>query len=110
MVLDLLDVADWYYVSADEGLRYIPSRSRLAILVASRVYRGIGVKLREADGDALAGRTIVDWVGKTRWVAHALRRFASPTILLACPPMPTHDDRLHLASLLEGLPGANGSG
>ncbi len=106
VVNDLLDMADWYYDSADLGMRFIPSRSRLAILVASRVYRAIGVKLRENGGDALAGRTIVSWPGKTRWVAHALRKFASPRIS-GISPLPPHNPQLHLA--LDGLPGANAS-
>jgi len=104
VVLDLLDMADWYYQSADLGMRFIPRRERLAILVASRVYRSIGVKLRAHDGDALAGRTIVHWTGKSRWVAHALRKFASPTIM-GFSHLPPHDRDLHLA--LSGLPGAN---
>lgn len=104
VVLDLLDMADWYYQSADLGMRFIPRRERLAILVASRVYRSIGVKLRANDGDALAGRTIVHWTGKSRWVAHALRKFASPTIM-GFSHLPPHDRDLHLA--LSGLPGAN---
>lgn len=107
VVNDLLDMADWYYASADAGMRFIPSRSRLAILVASRVYRGIGVKLRDRGGDALAGRTIVPWTGKTRWVAHALRKFATPTVM-GLSDLPRHDEQLHRA--LDGLPGANVTG
>ena len=37
VVADLLDLADRYYGSADDGMRYIPWRARQAILVASRV-------------------------------------------------------------------------
>jgi 15-cis-phytoene synthase len=59
VVRDLLDQADAYYFSADRGMRWIPLRARLAIQVASRVYRAIGVRLRRRGGDAWAGRTIV---------------------------------------------------
>lgn len=104
VVMDLLAMADWYYESADLGLRFIPKRERLAILVASRVYRGIGVRLRQRGGDALAGRTIVPWTGKSRWVAHALRKFATPKIM-GISTLPAHDRQLHLA--LAGLPGAS---
>lgn len=104
VVADLLEVADWYYSSADEGLRYIPPRSRLAILVASRIYRGIGVKLRENGADALAGRTIVPWTGKTVWVARAVKQFASAKVI-GLARTPHHDIQLHRA--LSGLPGAN---
>lgn len=59
VVFDLLSLADRYYRSADAGLRFIPWRPRLAILIASRVYRAIGVRLIALGGDALAGRTVV---------------------------------------------------
>ena len=103
VVADLIDMGDWYYASADMGLRYIPSRSRFAILVASRIYRAIGVQLRDNGADPLQGRTIVHWRRKTRWVAHAMRKFASPQMLGLDPPAP-HDGQLHLP--LSGLPGA----
>jgi phytoene synthase len=103
VVGDLLSMADWYYASADEGLSYIPSRSRFAILVASRVYRAIGVQLMANGADPLNGRTIVHWRDKTRWVAHAMRKFASPQMLGLVDPG-KHDGQLHLP--LSGLPGA----
>lgn len=39
----LLGLAERYYRSADEGMRYIPARARLAILLASRLYRAQGL-------------------------------------------------------------------
>ncbi len=102
VVSDLLAMADTYYASADMGLHYIPSRSRFAILVASRVYRAIGVQLLENGADPLQGRTIVHWKDKTRWVAHAVRRFTSPHLLGLSGPS-SHDGQLHLP--LQGLPG-----
>ncbi len=41
----LLGMADSYYYKADKGLPFIARRSRLAILIASRVYQGIGKKI-----------------------------------------------------------------
>ncbi|MEM1348123.1 MAG: phytoene/squalene synthase family protein [Myxococcota bacterium] len=102
VVRDLIDLADVYYASADRGMEHIPERARLAILVASRVYRGIGVKLRVHGSDALAGRTVVSWKGKTRWVGHALAAFARTKLPAAHH---SHDGSLHLA--LDGLYGAN---
>ena len=99
VVSDLLELAEAYYSSADEGMRYIPWRSRLAILVASRVYRAIGRKLLRTGGDALAGRTIVAWPEKLSWVSVALYRFG----LLAVRAPVHHDARLH--AHLGGLPG-----
>jgi len=68
VVLDLLSLADRYYRSADAGMHHIPWRPRLAILIAARVYRAIGVRLAAAGGDALAGRTVVPLSTKV-WVA-----------------------------------------
>jgi phytoene synthase len=45
----LLRLADAYYSSGEWGLAYLPLESRLAILVASQVYRAIGSKLLHRD-------------------------------------------------------------
>ncbi|MCP4805739.1 MAG: phytoene/squalene synthase family protein [Proteobacteria bacterium] len=103
VVLDLLDLAERYYASAWEGLRYLPWRARFAILIASRVYRRIGVNLRRADGDALAGRTIVPLQSKLAEVLFCTIRYFHPTVL-GVAPAPPHDGTLHAA--LRGLPGA----
>ncbi|QDG51222.1 phytoene/squalene synthase family protein [Persicimonas caeni] len=102
VVCDLLKLADRYYRSADCGMAYIPARSRLAIVVAARIYRAIGVKLLQNDGDALAGRTIVSGTMKLWWVMVALSVYCSPTIM-GVVPADGHDKSLHTA--LEGLPG-----
>ena len=44
-VLRLLDLAEQYYRSAAHGLRFIPLRQRLAVLVAARIYRAIGLQI-----------------------------------------------------------------
>ncbi len=102
VVADLLAMADRYYRSADHGMAYIPARSRLAIVVASRVYRAIGVQLRLNGADALAGRTVVSGPMKLWWVVAALSAFFTPTIS-GLADSPAHDESLHWA--LEGLPG-----
>lgn len=102
VVCDVLDTAEMYYRSADRGLSYIPARSRLAIVVASRVYRAIGVHLRLSGGDALAGRTVVGPAAKLWWVMVAMCVYASPTACGLVEP-DGHDSELHRA--LEGLPG-----
>lgn len=115
VVLDLLGLADRYYDSADGGMRFIPWRSRLAIMVASRVYRAIGVRLRRHGGDALAGRTIVPGVEKALWVASALGRFARTLVL---PMIKEHDPELHrwiadapgADDAVRELPGLTGAG
>jgi phytoene synthase len=102
VVCDLLALAERYYHSADGGMAHIPARSRLAIVVASRIYRAIGVQLRLNGGDALAGRTIVSGSLKMWWVMVALSAYCSPTIM-GLSAVDGHDASLHVA--LEGLPG-----
>lgn len=107
IVRDLLDLADRYYASADRGMRYIPARSRLAILAASRIYRAIGVRLRRTHGaNPLHGRTVVPAWQKTRWMAEATADFAALGAR-ALGPEPQHDAGLH--KHLDGLPGAHSS-
>ncbi|AWV88399.1 phytoene/squalene synthase family protein [Bradymonas sediminis] len=102
VVSDLLKLADRYYDSADQGLAYIPARSRLGICVAARVYRGIGVRLRYLhDANPLHGRTVVPGLEKALWLGPAGRRFAMSSLLKPRP----HKAHLHRA--LAGLPGVN---
>lgn len=100
VVLDLLSMADRYYESAAAGMRYIPARARLAILVASRVYRGIGVRLGRSGGDPWPGRTVVGWPGKVAWTLAALGRWLRAPFRRA-----PHDISLHLH--LRDLPGTH---
>jgi 15-cis-phytoene synthase len=104
VVAEVLELADTYYRSADGGLRDLPWQARQAILVASRVYRAIGLRLRRRACDALAGRTVVPWTGKLLWTSGALLAGLRPGILGLTPRRP-HDPALHRA--LRGLPGAN---
>ncbi len=107
VVRDLLALAERYYRSADEGMRYIPWRSRLAIVVASRVYRRIGVKLARRGHDALAGRTVVGALEKTWVVAQALVAFAWIALRGLAAPR-AHEAAQHAD--LRGLPGTHAPG
>lgn len=104
VVRDLLDLADQFYFSADKGMQYIPWRSRLAIVVASRVYRAIGVKLRRQGAQVMRGRTIVSSLGRAYWVIRAFFIW-----ILVSPPFapraPEHQQELHKP--LRGLPGVS---
>jgi len=104
VVAGVLDLADVYYRSADDGMRDIPWNARQAILVASRVYRAIGVGLRRRSCDALAGRTVVPWTGKLAWSSRALIAGLHPRIL-GVGARRDHDPALHRA--LRGLPGTD---
>lgn len=98
-VLDLLDLADTYYASATSGMAAIPLRARLAIGAAARIYRQIGVRLRDRHrADAWHGRTVVPTAGRV------LALFAGVwTAATAGLRRRAHDARLHVA--LRGLPG-----
>ena len=72
VVNDVLTLAERYYQSGDAGMRYLPPRARWAVLVASRLYRAIGRRLRgRYDGNALLGRVVVPWFVKLAWVVPA---------------------------------------
>jgi phytoene synthase len=102
VVADLLSLADRYYRSADAGMRYIPWRARQAILVASRVYRAIGVRLRRNGCDVFAGRTVVPSHAKLLWTCRALAAGIQPHMLGFGARRP-HDPALHAS--LPRLPG-----
>jgi phytoene synthase len=55
----LLGTADRYYRSGEAGLAHIPLGARFSILVAGRVYRAIGTRLRERGNAYWLGRTVV---------------------------------------------------
>jgi phytoene synthase len=57
VVEELLSLADLYYQSAQSAYRSIPWRARGAIIIASRLYQGIGLKLRDQGSNPMCGRT-----------------------------------------------------
>ncbi len=99
----LLALADIYYKSGEAGLAYLPARARAGILVASRVYCGIGVKLRSKNFDYLSERTVVSPLGKLTLTAGAL--FNIPLMADYWAPRKQHQAGLHAA--LSGLPKVN---
>ena len=74
----LLDLADRFYTSGEQGLRYLPAGARTGILVAARVYRGIGVVLRQRDYDCWTSRAMVGTGGKAAITLRALAGTMSP--------------------------------
>ncbi len=96
----LLDLADVYYTSGERGLAYLPPGARRGMLVAARVYRAIGTRLRERNFDYWSSRAVVSTQQKTVISASALtgaviRRLRGRTAV-------RHDPLLHAA--LVGLP------
>ena len=101
----LLALAERYYSSAEEGLRFIPGRPRSAIVIASRVYRAIGLRLlRVHGGNALIGRTVVPKWERAWWVLRGVFGSLSPRVLGLRRYRP-HEAYLHDA--LADLSGAN---
>jgi phytoene synthase len=101
----LLELADAYYRSADDGMPFIPARSRLAIVVASRLYRGIGVRLRRKHGsNPLHGRTRATFFDKCVGVLASIAVWTMMGLFVR-PGVRSH--RLELHTHLRGLPGAS---
>lgn len=100
VVRDVLKMAEDYYRSAEDGMRFIPARTRFAILVASRLYRAIGLRLLVKGANPMAGRTWIGGPGKLYWVVRALMTF-----VIRRTDVRPHDPRLHRP--LVGLPDVN---
>ena len=73
----LLDLADQYYQSGNHGLKYLPIRAHLAIGVAGRVYRQIGVQLAASGINWGEGRTVTSKSTKLMASLAALRLMAT---------------------------------
>ena len=75
----LLAHAENCYARARTGMRFIPIRARLAIFIAMRVYRAIGLTLqRTHDSNPFHGRTVVSPLGKAIAVLHGILDFCDP--------------------------------
>ena len=96
-VRQLLLLADDFYQSGNAGLSYLPLRAHIAIAVAARVYRQIGVQIAETGYSWHQGRQVTSRVTKIicslRACGSIWRRF--------WPRTPHHK---HLHDGLEGLP------
>lgn len=58
-VARLLDAADHYYASGDEGIQHLPLRSAWAVAVARGVYSEIGTRVRQLGERAWDARVVV---------------------------------------------------
>jgi phytoene synthase len=99
---ELLDLAERYYASAEAGMRYIPWKTRVAMIVAARLYRQIGHKLRRNGAQFERGRTVVGAAEKALTLLRALIACCGPPIA-GYGPRRAHEKQLHRA--LAGLPG-----
>lgn len=101
-IQELLELADRYYASGEAGLSFLPLRARFGILIAARVYRAIGVRLKQNNFSTWQGRAVVSKTDKIRITLQAF--FTLPFHRGFWRPVP-HQSLLHAA--LGGLPGAN---
>ena len=62
----LLTLADKYYISGAMGFRYLPFKTRIAISIASGVYRQIGIQLKRKDYNWYHGRQVTSISTKVR--------------------------------------------
>lgn len=96
-VKQLLNLAEGYYASGVMGLNFLPLRAHLAILVAARVYRQIGVQLKAGGYTWHQGRAVTSAMTKAKTSLGA-----APMISRRRHGLPRHDAKLHIG--LEGLP------
>jgi 15-cis-phytoene synthase len=68
----LLNTAEQYYRSADQGIRALPWRAALAVRAARLLYSAIGRRIRANGYDVLRGRTVVTRARKLMLVGCAL--------------------------------------
>lgn len=89
VVKRLLDEADRYYASANEGLRALGFRSAWAVAAARDVYRAIGEKVRERGNLAWQERVIVRKRRKLLGVAEGMVDAAKASLVdRHTPPAP----------------------
>ena len=96
----LLDTADRYYRSGEAGLAHLPIGARYSILVAARVYREIGTRLRQRGNAYWLGRTVVPQ--RTRSLVTLRALLSSPLLPGFWVAARQHDASLHgaLSALL----------
>lgn len=91
----LLALADQYYDSGYQGLSYLPTRARLGILIAAKLYQRIGHEIMRHPEHSLRQRTFVHGIQKCGVVLSSLWQFArKKTLKQPRHPIP-HQRTLH---------------
>ena len=88
-----------YYKSSLHGMRYIPIRSRLAILVSLRIYQGIGIKIIKTEEKFIHENIYVTNKEKILIVAKTLIEF----LIFFIFPVYKKNHNIYLHESLEGL-------
>jgi 15-cis-phytoene synthase len=101
---NLLQRADYFYQSGELGLPYLPLQARCGILIAARVYRAIGSRLRQRDCNYWIDRAVV-----SDWEKAGISLRALATVPLCRAFWHCRDGhRTELHRHLAGLPGLGG--
>lgn len=78
----IVNLAETYYAEAETGFALIPWRNRWAIRVAARLYRAIGLRVREQGCRYWLGRTSLQVRDRRRIALHTLLRPSADAPLL----------------------------
>ncbi|MFM9879380.1 MAG: phytoene/squalene synthase family protein [Burkholderiaceae bacterium] len=92
-VQQLLGLADRYYRSGELGLSYLPLGARTGILTAARLYRAIGMKIRDQQHGYWLGRAVVSPGTKAAITAGVV--LSAPLVRGFWRPTSTPDLRLY---------------
>ena len=84
-----INLAETYYQSGFAGLSYLPLRPRIAIAIAAKAYRQIGIQLRAHDLNWHEGRTVTSITNK------AVQSIAALPKCLYLQPVIAHQATLH---------------
>lgn len=103
VIYNLLIKSDIYYNSALNGLRYIPIRSRLSILIALRLYQSIGKKIKKKNIEFLEENIYITVFEKILILINCIFEFIIFFILPTYSKK--HNSNLHKS--LKGLPDVN---
>jgi len=105
VVSDLLDLAEGYYQGARDGLRYLPLRGKLTVLLALHLYRAIGRKVARRGAASLRDRTTLSPLMRTMIALCAMFELAHPRTWGILAPADDADQ-----DALAGLPGTRSEG
>ena len=93
----LLSLAEAYYYSGSQGFIFLPMKTRLAISIASKVYRQIGVQLKSKNYNWYEGRQVTTKITKMRITISTLLN----EVLFSSKVEVSHKSELH--RLLQGF-------
>ena len=95
----LLELADRFYKSGAIGYSYLPWRAHIAIAVAARVYRQIGMQLKTSGYAWYGARQVTS---KSTKLKHSIIALGSLSSRVPVVNKKEHDGTLH--TYLHGLP------